>query len=218
MPEALNQVPFIARLLALLVVLGLLAALDAWRSPEPRRAGEYGFLLACGALAGAFGAGVDVGTVRLSPDYFVLGKGLEAGPSLTWRGPWLGFQAGFPAGLIAGGLLLLVNQPRPQRPPLPYRQLARAPGWLLGCALLLIPAGAAIGRWLDPLDLTTQTRGLLDGPELVAFRTVWGIHAGVYAGALLGLGLALWRVHRSRLRAAPLMPPEAGVSRPKEPR
>lgn len=50
--------------------------------------------------------------------------------------------------------------------------------------------------------VTTSPPRLLASPDLVAFRTAWGIHAGVYAGALLGLALAVHRV-RKRVESDP---------------
>jgi hypothetical protein len=197
------ELPFLARLALLLVVLALLAGWDRWRhGAEARRAREYAFLLGCGALAAGLGALLDQLSVRISPHYFVLGKGVAAGPGLAWRAAGVGAQAGFVAGLVVGGVLLLVDQPRAGRPTLGGRALLRtALPWLLGAALLGEALGAALAP-LDPLGLERELEGFLRAPARDRFVQVWGMHAGLYLGALAGLVLAAIRVVRARRRAA----------------
>jgi hypothetical protein len=194
---------FGTRLLVLGLVLAATALWDRWRyGAEARRAGEYAFLLAVGLIGALVGGLLDQISVRVSPDYFVYGKGLEAGQGLIGRASLLGAQAGFVAGVVAGGVLLLVNQPQPQRPALSgWGALRIALPWVVGVAL----AGEALGAFalapLDLMDLERELRGLLEPPRIEAFQVVWGMHAGLYAGAALGLVVAAWRVRGARLRS-----------------
>ncbi len=198
------ELPFWSRLLLLLAVLALLASWDRWRhGGEARRAREYAFLLVCGALGAALGGALDQVSVRVSPEYFVYGKGLDAGSGLAWRAAALGAQAGFVAGLVAGGVLLLTNQPRPERPPLPAAAVLRVTlPWLLGAALLGEAAGA-LAAPLDPLGLHRDLDGLVEPAAQKAFLRVWGMHAGLYLGALTGLVVAAVRLRRRRRSSPP---------------
>ncbi len=197
------EVPFGTRLFALVALLALVACGELLLR-GPRRATrwrEYAALLAAGLVGGAFGAAVDQLSVTLSPDYFELGKGIAPGPGLRARVAALGLQAGITAGLIAGGVLLAARGHGPSAPTL--AATARAtPAVLLG-ALAGGPLGAVTLGPLDPLGLRAELGPLLSDPARVrAFCWVWGLHAGVYAGAALGLGVAAWRVRRSRRGSA----------------
>ena len=201
---------FGTRLVVLILALLVAAALDRWRyGAEARRAREYGFLLACGLVGAVAGASLDQLSVRISPEYFELGKGLEGGAGLALRASILGGQAGFVAGLIAGGALLLVNQPRPDRPLLSeLRVLRLGLPWVLALAVgAEVVAGLVLPR-LDPLGLEPWLKGLVADDRIEAFVTVQSMHVGLYSGALLGLSVACYRVHRAR-RAdeAPAEPP-----------
>lgn len=188
---------FEARLVALLAFLALAAAVDVWRrgrgATRPR---EYAWLLGVGLLGALFGAAVDQVTSRLSPEYFVHGKGLD--PTHLGREVLaLSLQAGFAGGLAVGGVLLVCN-----RAAIPLARLLRSCAWPLGGAVVLAPVGGLLARAFDPLGLASELRGVVDDPARQAwFVTVWGIHCGVYAGGLLGTIAAAWR-----LRAAPASP------------
>ncbi|MCO5170180.1 MAG: hypothetical protein M9894_27920 [Planctomycetes bacterium] len=201
------DVPFGARLALLLGLMALGAGLDRWRhGPAARRPGEYAFLLVAGAVGAAFGLACDQVTSRLSPDYFVEGKGLAPGPGFGRAVVVLSLQAGFTAGVVLGAALLLANQPRPGRPALPLARLLRRAAWPLGGALALAPLGALLLGRLDPLDLRGQV-GFLPPARVDALVRVWGAHAGLYAGALLGLAAAALDVRRARVTEGTAPPP-----------
>lgn len=196
----MSDIPFGARLAALLALMVVGAALDRRRhGPAARRPGEYAFLLAAGALGAAFGFACDQVTSRLSPDYFVEGKGLDPGPGFGRAVIVLSLQAGFTAGVVLGAVLLLTNQPRPARPALPLLRLLRRAAWPLGGALVAAPVGALV---VPPLALP-HLRDLLVLPpdRLEAFARVWGAHVGVYGGAVVGLVVAGLEVRRARRSA-----------------
>lgn len=186
------------RLPALCAFLALGIAYDRWRHGSAgRRAREYALLLACGALGGLAGVMQDQVSLRISPDFFVFAKGVKPGPNFAWRASAVGLHAGLFAGLLAGGLLLLVNQPRPARAELgPLRLIRLAGPRILALAALGVPLGYSVGPHLPLREFLEDFHG---DPE--AFLRVWGMHIGLYAGALIGLPWALvatWRL-RGRL-------------------
>ena len=195
------ELPFAYRLLILLGVLAVAAALDRARyGAQARRAQEYGLLLLCGALGGLFGLAQDIViSAPLSPDYFELAKGIRPGQGFLWEVAELGFHAGFLGGVVVGGGLLIANQPRPDRRPLPQRRVLRlgisvVPALALGGSV----CGALLVDGIEPAWLQ-ELASFLPAPRARALRVVWGLHTGLYAGALLGLAIAVWAVRRARL-------------------
>lgn len=187
------DVPFGLRLLALLGLLAVGAAVDVARHGKAAtRPREYATLLLAGAIGAAFALVVDQVTSRLSPDYFVIGKGLEGGAGFARAVVVLSLQAGLVAGLVLGGVLLVANQ-GPSLPP--HRLLGRAL-WPIGGALLLALPGMALASALDPLGLRAELGPLLAAGPLEDLVRVWGIHAGLYAGALVGTVVAVVDVRR----------------------
>ncbi|MHC4959922.1 MAG: hypothetical protein ACYTGN_16275 [Planctomycetota bacterium] len=167
------DVSFEFRVLVLLGVLGPLAALDyARHRARATRWREYLFLLACATAGGVFGAVFDQLSVTLSPEYFEVGKGIERNADFRLNVTRLGFHAGFFAGAVASALLMYLS---PRAPP---RAQARAAAWVPAMALACAPLGLLVF-------------GTDDG-----FRQVAGLHAGLYAGALVGLAIAVMRARR----------------------
>lgn len=189
---------FYVRVLVLFAFLGAMVGYDRWRhGAEARRSREYAFLLACGGCGALLGVLQDQVSLSVSADYFLYGKGVAAGADFRWRASQVGLHAGVFAGLLAGGLLLLVNQPSEVRAALPLRAaFRRALPRVAGLALAGVPLGYFLGPPLLP-------RGLLDGLDLGAarergFLQVWGMHLGLYGGAAGGLIWALASVRRAR--------------------
>lgn len=188
---------FGARLLLLLGFLALGAAIDRWRNGRAAtRPREYSWLLGVGALGALFGLCVDQVTSRLSVEYFVLGKGIDPGTRYERDVLVLSLQAGFTGGLAVGGVLLVCN-----RNALPLRRLLRSCVWPLAGAIALAPVGGLLARAFDPLGLADAIREQEPDPGRRAwFATVWGIHCGIYAGGLVGVIAAGWRLRRSTAR------------------
>lgn len=153
------------------------------------RAKEYAFLAYAMLAAAAYAVAHDQVTATISPDYFLYGKGLaqDARP-FRWAVTLLAVRASLGAGLLGGTALLVANNPgrdgRPQQ--LPYRTLvglSLVPLALAGlCAAVfgIINARAQVG--------TTTALAIGVAPyRTCRFVTVWAIHVGSYAGALLGI-------------------------------
>ncbi|MDH5675907.1 MAG: hypothetical protein OEZ06_27535 [Myxococcales bacterium] len=182
--------------------VGLLAGIALYEHRRGRgsdKIREYGFLFGSGLVGAGYALLHDLCTHGLSPDYFAIGKGLESAARGFWPDvAWLATRAGWSAGLVIGCALLRMNNPQVERRRLGYASLVRALTWPLAASLLF----AFIGAWLGPnlLDSEFDTSALhrpgVTDPS--AFLTVWGIHIGSYAGALLGLLVAASRIRRAR--------------------
>jgi hypothetical protein len=186
-----------------LLILVLLMALVAWidwrrRGPQATRWREYGFLLAAGLLGGLIGIAIDQFTSTVSPDYFIYGKGIPAGNGFRLRVAELGFHAGLLAGVVIGGAYLLANNPQPDRPGLPTPRLFRFALHPFLFALFLAPVGSFIAYSYDPLGYRSDLRDIFDTSQVRGFLAVWGAHAGIYAGALLGTVWGVLHIRRRR--------------------
>lgn len=159
------------------------------RAPVPRWK-SYGVALVVGLVGAVVGAGIDSVTVQLSPDYFVLGKGLSPSqlPAAAWA---LGLRAGGPVGVGVGLLWVFVLERRPQ----PWAPaLVRWGAVTLG-AVLVSTVAFGLGPVIDPMGLEPQVVGLLGAERTEAFLLVWRTHLGAYVGGgvgALGGTLGLW--------------------------
>lgn len=194
--------------LAFFLVLGLV---DWRRHPEdPRRAKEYLFLVYAALAAIVYAVLHDQITVSLSPEYFLLGKGLvhdhrNLGDE-AHRVPWhlrldvavLAVHASYGVGALAGAALLIANNPSKTRAQVPYRPLLRLALLPLACAAVAAVVGGVVNRTLDPMDLAHDLRGEVKYEAVRPFVLVQGVHAGSYAGAVLGSIAAVVLVRRRR--------------------
>lgn len=201
--------------LALFLVVGVIY--DRWRhGSEGRRAKEYSLLIGCGLLGALVGLLQDLISIRVSPDYFVHGKGIARDADFTRQVLLMGTYAGFIAGLVLGGLLLLVNQPRPTRTVHSDRTLLlRGVSRTLGLGFLGVPLGFVIGPRSPLRDQVGEN--LLSPEALERFLQVWGMHYGLYGGALIGVAWALAHVWRSRSKLEALPCEEEAAAAPSQP-
>jgi hypothetical protein len=197
----------IFRLSAGLGILAIFLIVDlrrcGWASLRLR---EYAFLLCTTATAVVYASVSDAITVRVSWEYFWYGKGLGeavdyATPvdqtALAWQAAWLGVRAGWSPGLLLGAILLMANNPG-LLPRLRHGDLYRLLPTIIAITAITALVGAVLGRMgcLDGLvGLSSEEAAILDLP---AFITVWGVHLGTYAGALLGTIASAVRIRRSR--------------------
>jgi hypothetical protein len=155
----------------------------------------------------AYGVVHDHLTATISRQYFLYGKGLAGDTRpFRWAVTVLAARASFGVGLLAGVVLLVANNPRPERtpPPLPYRALmklslvplafAGLTALVAGAVNLIAHVGSAQASELLPVSESVPQR-------VQAFTVVWAIHAGSYAGAQCGtIVTALLVVARRRKR------------------
>lgn len=191
---------YLLRFIALLSVAAIVAFFD-WRKngAKATRPREYGFVFLCGLLGAVFGILWDQGTVTLSPDYFVFGKGLdpEEGP-LRVQALALGFKAGFFGGLVVGMTYLIANSSKRNRAvKLPYAVLLKGAIWPLIALFPLAIVGLFVFETWDPLGKTPELSRMLSKDQTRNFLRVWGLHAGLYLGAVLGLIYGVLRLRRN---------------------
>ena len=176
---------FLWRLLLLSVVLCLIAIWD-YRTygKDARRWREYVFMYACGCFAAMIGAVNDLYTVSISEDYFVAGKGLEPGDGLSLRAVLLGAQAGFVAGVIlAACLLIRLKQAG-------FRFIAKRVVLIAVAAIATaVLSSLCLPSYLKHADILHRIAWSIE--QVDAFTSVWAIHIGLYAGAILSLAVIL---------------------------
>ncbi len=192
------EIPYVYRVLTLVVLMALLAAWDfRCRGAASIKWREYLFVLAGGLLAGLIGLLSDLITSSVSPEYFHLGKGLAGGPGLSTRAALLGLQAGFSAGAIAAAIFLYAATRRrarltPSRGT--FLHFALKP---LACAIVCVCLFLLLFRCFDPLNVASKLESLLEPDRLSRFILVWWIHCGLYAGLAAGLIWAVIEVGRA---------------------
>lgn len=163
---------------------------------------EYGFLLfggVCGALVGLLN---DQITSRISPEYFIEGKGLPAGAMFQRDVVLLGLKAGFSAGIVAAAFLLVANSLFSTIPRLPVAALVQH---LVRIGLFAIIAACAVGgvAYLPPQHISLKLlSGAMEPAAAHRFVIVWGIHLGIYLGALVGVLSSTVRIFRHRRNLA----------------
>jgi hypothetical protein len=192
---------FVTRLALLLVFFTSAALVElVFRGRRATRWREYASILLLGAVGALVGAAWDAATATLSPDYFVYGKGVARGASLLRDAMLLGARAGFTAGCVAAALLWMANSPGGGLPLLPPARIARHGVVALVHAVVV---GGALGAVASVADLPAPDV-VWAGPPLLArrFAIVWWIHAGGYAGLLIGVVRGAIRLRRERRAAA----------------
>lgn len=184
----MSNIPYSCRVLALVVLATALVVHDR-RKGRSARLWEYGCLFLLGIVGAAFGAANDAITVRISPDYFALGKGLAAEPSLAFNAIRLGSQAGFSAAVIACAIWLFALRHAPAQPR--CRLIATA-AWLpfAAAVVLSIAFPVALER-VDPLRFSQRLAGIISSGQIRSFITVWWAHTGAYVGLCVGLAAGI---------------------------
>ena len=202
--------PFAYRVALLLLLMAIGAIIDLSRTgARACRHREYGFILISGVMGAVVGFANDWMTSAISPEYFILGKGLEPGADLRMRAGRFGLQAGFSAGIIGGAICLFAAVHKlPFTPARMRRLLQRLWMPLVGAAFfgLLLPVVA--GRF-DPFHF--ELGSILTVERIDRFREVWWRHTGLYAG--LFIGLATMIICQRKLGSKPDHPDSAGQAR-----
>lgn len=193
--------PLWARLVTAFLIFLVMGIIDWRRHPEnPRRAKEYLFLLSVTGLTVTYGIFHDWITSTISPEYFVLGKGISrTAPHWQLQVSWLAVKATYWVGLLVGATLLILNNPRPGRLQLNYPQLFKTTTVCLGAAILAAPIFGLI-FYLNYKRMLGAEAAVLVHPDL--FALVWGIHNGSYIGGLIGTIAAGFIVRQKRKKLA----------------
>lgn len=159
---------------------------------RPSRLRSYALIL-LGALGfGVAGALFDQLTVTLSPEYFLLGKHVDAGRDVRASAALVGFGGGLPLGALVLGVHAWLEargcELRLSRL-LGLSALAVLPTSLLAVLTMLL---------LDPFDVRAESAGLLAPGVADRFLVVWGLHIGAYLGPIAMVGRAVGGAQRSR--------------------
>ncbi len=191
-------------------IFAVLAVADLVRNGRrATRWREYLFLVLAVGLAMGYGAVNDAVASGISWEYFFYGKGLSERlgahvppdpAALRAAAVGVGLRATWSAGLIAGAVLLIANNPRAGRRRLSYRALAMLLLGVLAAAAVCAALGAVVGRagglaWSNP-DVAGIAKENLFRPK--QFMTVYGMNLGGYVGGILGAAtsvtwIAKWR-------------------------
>ena len=182
-----EAIPYWLRISLLLLAMALVAFIDWYRNGQhATKWKEYGFIILSGVVGMVFGLFNDLITSSISPEYFIVGKGLAAGEGLTLRAAFLGMRAGFGAGAVAGTICLYSSVVNCSRSPLPYRTILS----FLWRPVTLAIAAALVAVFFcqyDPLAFSAELKGVLTPEQIRRFLVVWWIHAGLYLGLLVAL-------------------------------
>jgi len=192
---------FWVRCLALLAFALVVSSIDLARhGRRATRWREYALLFLATAAGALCGAAVNAVTSAVSPDYFVIAKGIRAGEGFRLRAVALGAQAGTGYGALLGGVLMFSAGRDFSRDPPAVRRIVRAcltiPAWGLvaGAAALIAASIAPISLpWFRELDW-------IPDDAVRRMSAAWLCHLGLYAGALSGAILTIRDLRR--LRAA----------------
>ena len=111
----MNLSSFSYRVTLLLGLMLVVSLVDFYRNgARAVKFREYGFIIITGAVGGAVGFVNDLVTSSISPEYFILGKGLEESPDLRIQAGLFGLRVGFSAGVIGGAVCLYASQENPR--------------------------------------------------------------------------------------------------------
>lgn len=192
------DLPYVARvgvviLFAILVSLVEVVA----RGRSASRWQEYLALILGGCAGAVFGALIDLSTSSISPMYFTVGKGLDPGPALQLCAVGIGARAGFSAGVLVVGSMLVALGPTSKLPPTWRSRLSSA---CLSIAMGSVWAAAISGliAWFAVGSISPDAAERLE--------LVWWTHAGAYAGLGATAVFEVWRLKRDSSIARLPMP------------
>lgn len=180
-----------------LSVFLMLAIIDfkkyGWKSERLR---EYAFLIYCVGLAVFYGIINDFVTSKISPEYFIIGKGIKSGDDFDARVAWLAVQGSYWVGLLLGIILLVANNRYKDYPRLSILRLKFYPILPFLFAIFL----SIMMYFYGHESLQDDATGLKDA---TSFYAVMNIHKGAYLGSLIGgiLAILILALKRIRLKA-----------------
>src|SRR5580658_4197710 len=164
----MNLNPFSYRVALLLGLMLIISLVDFYRNgAQAVKYREYGFVIITGVIGAMVGFVNDLVTSSISPEYFTLGKGLEASPDLRIYAGLFGLRVGFSAGVIGGAVCLYASRRKSAYPPAKFSHLLQmlwipVTGAIL-CGILL-PLGFSK---FDPARFSSQLDTMLS-PERIS--------------------------------------------------
>ena len=190
---------FATRGLALLAFALVVSTFDfARHRRSATRWREYALLLLAATAGAACGAACDAVTSTVSPDYFMVAKGIDPGPGFRARAVALGAQAGAGFGALLGGVMLFAAGRGFTGDRAAVRRVVRAFFVVPFCGLT---AGAA-ALFVSSISRTTlawfREWSWLTEDEMRRATAAWLAHLGLYAGALAGTVVAIRELRRLR--------------------
>jgi hypothetical protein len=154
-------------------------------------------------MGAAFGAVNDyLVSARLSPEYFVLGKGIAEGPGFGGRVAFLGLLAGFGPGALCMCLFLYANSRESKGPSLSFRRLLSLAWMPLAGAMVFGAVIPACFSRTDPLKFQDFAGRIMAAQRVSRFLLVWWIHGGIYLGFIIGTLAGILAIRRERRQAS----------------
>lgn len=187
-----------------------LAAIDLIRhGSRATRWREYAFLLAATAFAMLYGVANDSLAAHISWEYFYYGKEASAqlgpavppDPQALYRAAiGIGLRATWTAGLLIGAVLLIANNPKPNRYPMPYHALIRLLLYIGGLAALGAVAGSIVGSFGLLNWTNAELRAIWQDNQFRPqhFLAVYGLNLGGYVGGIVGCVWAVLQIRKYR--------------------
>jgi hypothetical protein len=162
---------------------------------------RYGFIAYTAIVSMAYAVAHDQLTATISPEYFLLWKGLAGDPTpFRFAVTLVAMRASVGVGLLAGMVLLLANEGLGRSDGavrVTYGSLLRASLVPLIGATVCAASFGVTNSVLGLGGATIRETVEVAPQRLQAFLTVWAIHIGSYVGALVGLATAAVRVART---------------------
>jgi hypothetical protein len=202
-----NHLQFLYRIVLLLGLMLVVSLVDFYRNgARSTKFREYGFIIITGAVGAVIGFVNDLITSSISPDYFILGKGLEESSDLRIQAGLFGLRVGFSAGVIGGAVCLYASQRKSAYPSIKFSRLLRML-WMPVTGAIFCGIALPLGfSKFDPARFSVQLDTLLDAERISRFRQVWWTHIGLYAGMVIGLTAMLLRAAKERKNWAAVNP------------
>jgi hypothetical protein len=197
----MNLNAFSYRVALLLGLMLVVSWVDFYRNgAQAVKFREYGFVIIAGMVGAVFGFVNDLITSSISPEYFILGKGLEESPDLRMQAGLFGLRVGFSAGVIGGAVCLYASRRKSTFPPAKFSRLLQLLWMPVAGAILCGIALPLVFSKFDPARFSSQLPGLLDAGGINRFLQVWWTHVGLYTGMLIGLVAMILRAVKERKR------------------
>jgi len=194
-----DHFPFSYRMALLLGMMLIVSLVDLYRKgSQATKFRDYGFIIITGAVGAIVGFTNGLITSAISPEYFILGKGLEEAPDLRMQAGLFGLRVGFSAGVIGGAICLYTCRRKSTYPPIECSSLLRML-WIPVTGAILCGIALPLGfSKFDPARLSARLDTLIDAGKISRFRQVWWIHIGLYVGMAIGLTAMLLRATKQR--------------------